>query len=75
MLTTTSGLKIYVYTRSTEILKGINGLSGLVREASGADPTDGSLFVFINHRRDCLKILVFPRALLALLLRPGIGNV
>ena len=59
MLTTTSGLKIYVYTRSTDMRKGINGLSGLVREAFGADPTDGSLFVFINRRRDRLKILFF----------------
>ena len=37
--------------------KGIQGLSGLVRESFGADPTDGSLFVFINRRRDRRKIL------------------
>jgi transposase len=39
--------------------KGVNGLSGLIRDALGADPTDGSLFVFINRRRDRLKILHF----------------
>ncbi len=59
MLTLTSGLKIYVYTRPADMRKGIQGLSGLVRESFGADPTDGSLFVFINRRRDRMKILFF----------------
>ena len=37
----------------------MHGLSGIVRGEFGADPTDGSLFVFINRRRDRLKILYF----------------
>ncbi len=39
--------------------KGFDGLSGLVRSAFAADPLDGSLFLFINRRRDRLKILHF----------------
>ena len=39
--------------------KGVNGLSGIVRSQFAADPTDGSLFVFINRRRDRMKLLYF----------------
>jgi transposase len=59
MLTLAPGLKIYVYTRSTDMRNGINGLSGIVRDQFSADPTDGSLFVFINRRGDRLKMLYF----------------
>ena len=52
MLTVTSGVKIHVYSRPADMRKGIQGLGGLVRESFVADPTDGSLFVFINRRRD-----------------------
>ena len=59
MLTFATGLKIYVYAKPCDMRKGINGLSGIVRDAFAADPTDGSLFVFINRRRDRLKMLQF----------------
>jgi transposase len=39
--------------------KGFSGLSGIVREQFQADPTDGSLFVFVNRRRDRMKLLHF----------------
>ena len=42
--------------------KGIDGLSGIVRSELSADPADGSLFVFINRRRDRLKMLYFDGA-------------
>jgi transposase len=59
MLNLTAGSKIYVYALVTDMRKGINGLSGIVRDEFQADPTDGSLFVFVNRRRDRLKILYF----------------
>ena len=59
MLTIPVNLKIYVYAGSTDMRKGIHGLSGIVRSEWAADPTDGSLFVFINRRRDRLKMLYF----------------
>ena len=59
MLALTDQLTIYVYTSPTDLRKGINGLSGLVRGELKSDPLDGSLFVFINKRRDRLKILHF----------------
>jgi len=52
-------LKIFAYTRPTDMRKGFNGLSGIVRDEFRADPTDGSLFLFINRRRDRMKLLHF----------------
>ena len=59
MLNLTSSTRIYAYTRPADMRKGFNGLSGIIRSELGADPTDGSLFLFVNRRRDRLKILYF----------------
>jgi transposase len=54
-----SRLQIYAYTRPTDMRKGFDGLSAIVRQEFQADPTDGSLFLFLNRRRDRLKLLHF----------------
>ena len=59
MLNVPSTVSIFLHTRPTDMRKGFDGLSGIVREAFGADPLDGSLYLFINRRRDRLKILHF----------------
>ena len=59
MLSIPPNLRIFMYTPPADLRKGFNGLSGLVRSAFGADPLDGSLFLFVNRRRDRLKILHF----------------
>ena len=59
MLTLTSQSKIFVYTEAADMRRGVNGLSGIVRSELSGDPVDGSLYVFINKRRDRLKILHF----------------
>jgi transposase len=59
MLNLTTSNKVYVYTSVADMRKGMNGLSGIVRSEFAADPTDGSLFVFVNRRRDRMKILHF----------------
>ena len=43
---------IYLSTRPTDMRKAIDGLSGEVQDYLGHDPVDGSLFVFLNRRRD-----------------------
>ena len=59
MLTLTNETRIFAYTGVADMRKGFNGLSGIVREEFQADPTDGSLFIFINRRRDRMKLLYF----------------
>lgn len=49
----------YLYCEATDMRKGFNGLSGLVRNEMGANPLSGSVFIFINRRRDRMKLLVW----------------
>jgi transposase len=57
MLTLSENITIYLHTEPTDMRKGIDGLSGIVRGQFDGDPTDGSLYLFVNRRRDRLKIL------------------
>jgi transposase len=59
MLSFSNNINIFVYTDDTDMRKGFVGLSAIVREEFRADPTDGSLFIFINRRRDRMKLLHF----------------
>lgn len=59
MLNFSGGTRIFVHTGATDMRKGFGGLSAIVRVQFEADPTDGSLFVFINRRRDRMKLLHF----------------
>lgn len=47
----------FLYTASTDMRKGIDSLSGIVRNDLGKDPLMGDLFIFINTRRNQLKML------------------
>ena len=59
MLSVPPTIKIYVYMREMDMRKGFNALGGVVRSELQSDPTDGHLYLFINKRRDRLKILPF----------------
>jgi transposase len=43
----------------TDMRKGFDGLSGLIKSDFSKDPLDGSVYIFINRRRDRMKMLVF----------------
>ena len=57
MLSIPPTVPIFLYTEPTDMRKGFDGLSGIVRSELETDPLNGSLFLFINRRRDRLKIL------------------
>jgi transposase len=59
MLSFSAKLQIFAYIPPTDMRKGFAGLSAIIREEFQADPTDGSLFLFINKRRDRMKLLHF----------------
>ena len=59
MLNFTAKTRIFAYIPPTDMRKGFRGLSAIIREEFEADPTDGSLFLFINKRRDRMKLLHF----------------
>ena len=54
-LPTNSG--IFLYSQPADMRKGFSGLAGIVRNELGKAPNDGSLFLFINRRKDKLKAL------------------
>ena len=57
MLSIPPNTTIYWHTETTDMRNGIDGLSGIVRGEFDGDPLDGSLYLFINRRRDRMKIL------------------
>ncbi len=66
MIMLPSAVRIFLCTRPTDMRKGFDGLTGLVQECFGQDPLTGHLFLFINRRRDRIKILYFDRDGLAI---------
>lgn len=58
MLSLPSSVRIYLATEPTDMRKGFDGLSALVRR-HGGDVFSGHLFAFISKRRNRIKILVW----------------
>jgi transposase len=61
-----AAVRVFLCTRPTDMRKSFDGLSGLVQECFGEDLLTGHLFLFLNRRRDRLKILYFDRDGLAI---------
>lgn len=61
MLSVPSAIGIYLARDPVDFRKSHDGLIGIVREQFGDDPMDGSLFVFVNKRRDRIKLLQWDR--------------
>lgn len=54
-------VRVFLHSPPTDLRKGFDALSGLVTTAFSQDPTSGHLFLFVNRRRDRLKILYWDR--------------
>lgn len=52
-----SAVRVFLCTQPTDMRKGFDGLMGLVTSVLEQDPLSGHLFLFLNGRRDRLKIL------------------
>jgi len=57
MLSIAAGTRVFVANGPTDMRKGFDGLQGLVTGVLEQDPLSGALFLFVNRRRDKLKIL------------------
>jgi transposase len=51
--------RYYLYDGVADMRKGFDGLSGIIIEKMKGSPTDGSVYVFINRRRDRMKLLLW----------------
>lgn len=61
MLTLPASVRIYVAKEAVDLRRGFDGLAAATRSIIGADPLSGHLFVFINRRRNRIKLLVWDR--------------
>jgi transposase len=59
MISLPSAVRAFLCTRSVDMRKSFDGLSGLVEECFCQDLLTGHLFLFVNRRRDRIKVLYF----------------
>jgi transposase len=57
MLSVAADTRIFIALGATDMRKGFDGLCGLIYGVLEQDPLSGHLFLFVNRRRDKLKIL------------------
>ena len=57
MLTLSASTRILLHREAVDFRKAHDGLAAIVRQALGADPLSGDLFVFLNRARDRVKLL------------------
>lgn len=50
-------VRVFLYRRPTDMRKSFHGLVALTEAELKQDPLSGSFFVFVNRRRDRIKIL------------------
>lgn len=66
MIALPTNTDIFLFSEPIDMRKSFCGLAGVVRDVLGREPTDGSLFLFINRNKDKLKALYWDRDGLAL---------
>ena len=57
MFTLSSSHRFHLYSQPTDMRKSFDGLSGLVNNILERNPFHGDVFIFINKRRDKIKML------------------
>jgi len=57
MFSLNSSFRFYLYRGFTDMRKSFNGLSGIVQNELRRNLTSGEVFIFINRRRDKVKLL------------------
>jgi transposase len=50
-------LRYYIYRHATDMRKGFDGLCGVVFNEFMMSPLSGDVFIFLNQRKDRIKIL------------------
>lgn len=57
ILSFSKSIRYYIYREATDMRKGFDGLCGLVFNEFMMSPLSGDVFIFLNHRKDRIKIL------------------
>jgi transposase len=56
-----AAVRVYLARESADMRKSFDGLAALASGSLGLDPLSGHLFVFLNKRRDRVKVLYWDR--------------
>jgi transposase len=56
-----AAVRVYFATEAADMRKSFDGLAALASDRLALDPLSGHLFVFLNRRRDRIKILYWDR--------------
>jgi transposase len=59
MIQVTPHMRILVAVEPVDFRSGIDGLARICRQKLREDPFSGCVFVFCNHRRTAIKVLVY----------------
>ena len=57
MFTLSSNHRFCLYSQPTDMRKSFNGLSGIIINELGENPSSGDVFIFINRPRNKIKLL------------------
>jgi transposase len=57
MFSLEQGMRYWLYSEPTDMRKSFHTLSGLVRNKIGGDPMNGDVYIFVNKRRNRIKLL------------------
>lgn len=61
MLTLPGTVRVYLASAPLDLRKSFDGLAAATRDVIRQDPLCGHLFVFLNRRRDRVKVLMWDR--------------
>jgi transposase len=56
-----AAVRVYLATKPADMRKSFDGLAALASGSMALDPLSGHLFVFVNKRRDRIKVLYWDR--------------
>ena len=59
MLHLSPAIRYYLYTSDTDMRKGFDSLCGIVSSQMSLDALSGAVFIFINKRRNQVKLLLW----------------
>jgi len=54
-----SSCQYFLYRQPVNLRKSFDGLAGIVQNELKADPLGGSIFIFLNRRRNQVKLLLW----------------
>ena len=61
MFPVSTSSRFFLYQPAADMRKSFDGLCGLVTNQMKSDPLNGSVYLFINRRRNRLKMLVWDK--------------